>query len=111
MTTTPVDVRYAIPIPTDRLAAFCRKWRVSRLELFGSVLRPDEFRPESDVDVMVMFDPDASPTAYTLLDMRDELADLFARPVDLVPRLAVEQGQRPGTRQAILETARVIYAG
>ena len=86
------------------LAAFCDRWRVASLELFGSVLRHD-FRPDSDVDVLVSFQPDAN---WGLLDhaaMEEELAGLFGRPVDLVSRRAVERSANSIRRASILESA------
>ena len=61
-----------IPIPEARIAEFCRKWRIAEFSLFGSVLRGD-FRPDSDVDVLVVFEPDATPQLEEWLDMLDEL--------------------------------------
>ncbi|REJ98634.1 MAG: DNA polymerase subunit beta [Planctomycetota bacterium] len=96
-----------IQIPDERLEALCRKWRVSELSLFGSVLRED-FGPESDVDVLVSFDEDAPWSLWDLIAMQDELAELFARPVDLVER---EGLRNPFRRQRILENRKLIYAG
>lgn len=58
----------AIPIPKERIAAFCERWHVRELALFGSVLRGD-FRPQSDVDVLVSFAPDAGWSLLDLVDM------------------------------------------
>jgi len=55
----------AIPLPLDAIRDFCARWQVICFELFGSVLR-DDFRDESDVDVMITFDPTAHPTLITL---------------------------------------------
>ena len=95
-----------IPIPEDRIAEFCRRWRVVEFSLFGSILR-DDFRPESDVDVLVAFAPGCSPTLEEWLDMRDELGDLFGREIDLVERRRVTN---PFRRYEILTNRRVIYA-
>ena len=97
-----------IAVDEDRLAAFCRKWDVARLELFGSFLTGD-VRPDSDADLLVTFSADVDLTAYMLLDMGDKLEALFGRRVDLIPRDAVEHGQRPEARRHIFETARGIY--
>lgn len=94
-------------LPVDELRAFCARWRIVELALFGSTLRPD-FGPESDIDLLATFDPAAE---WGLLDharMQQELADLLGRPVDLVSRRAVERGANPLRRRAILDTARVI---
>lgn len=70
-----------IPIPAEAVAAFCRRHHIRRLALFGSVLRTD-FRPESDVDVLVEFDPDHVP-GLAFFAMEAELSALLGRPVDL----------------------------
>jgi predicted nucleotidyltransferase len=90
----------------DRLDGFCRRWRIQELALFGSVLRSD-FRPDSDVDVLVTFEPDAPWTLWDLSRMRAELKELFGREVDLVEKKAL---RNPFRRQAILADQRVIYA-
>jgi predicted nucleotidyltransferase/plasmid stability protein len=99
----------ALPIPTDKIADLCRRWKVKELALFGSVLR-DDFRPASDVDVLVEFEPDDTWSLFDLMEMKDELAELFGRRVDLVERAAVEQSPNWIRRRHILENQRVIYA-
>jgi predicted nucleotidyltransferase len=69
-------------VPREQLAAFCRRQHIRRLALFGSVLR-DDFRPESDVDVLVEFEPDQVPGLLRLAGMEQELSQLFGRRVDL----------------------------
>ncbi len=72
-----------INIPKDKIAEFCRRNRIHRLALFGSVLR-DDFGPESDVDVLVEFEPDAQVGFFELYDMEQELGRLLGgRKVDL----------------------------
>ena len=70
-----------IEIPKDELEAFCRRNRIRRLALFGSVLR-DDFTPESDIDVLVEFEPDAK-VGWSFFAMQDELGKLLGREVDL----------------------------
>lgn len=67
----------AIPIARDRIAEFCRRNRIRKLSLFGSVLR-DDFRPESDVDVLVEFNPDARVGFFELYDLEQELSRLLS---------------------------------
>ena len=95
-----------LTIDHGRLAGFCRKWRITELALFGSVLRED-FRPDSDVDVLVSFEPGAPWTLWDLLAIRDELGAMFGRDVDLVEEKAL---RNPFRRHAILSTKQVIYA-
>lgn len=98
-----------ITIPQDKVAAFCRKWKITEFSLFGSILRED-FRPDSDVDVLVTFAPDSHWTLFDLVHMEDELKGIFGRNVDLVIRESVERSENPIRRKAILSTARRIYA-
>ena len=73
----------SISVDKERIAAFCRKHRVRRLALFGSVLRPD-FRPDSDVDVLVEFEPGSAPGLFGIARMERELSTLLGgRKVDL----------------------------
>ncbi len=98
--------RARIPIPEDAIADFCRRWKVVEFSLFGSVLR-DDFRPDSDVDVLVSFADDAPWSLADLVEMQDELRALFDRDVDLVEREAL---RNPFRRHAILTTREVIHA-
>jgi predicted nucleotidyltransferase len=95
-------------IPRDRIADFCRRWKVKELAFFGSVLR-DDFRPDSDVDILVTFAPDAQWSLFDHVDMETELAQILARPVDLVSRRGIERSRNPRRRRAILESARVVH--
>ncbi len=71
-----------ILVPPERLAEFCRKHHIVKLSFFGSVLR-DDFGPQSDVDVLVEFDPAHVPGLLRFVGMQMELADLLGREVDL----------------------------
>ncbi len=102
MTITTID------LPMDQIHEFCQKWQVIEFALFGSVLR-DDFRPDSDIDVMVQFHPDAHPTLFDLTYMEDELKILFQRDVDLVTRKGIETSHNYLRRKAILSSAQVIY--
>jgi len=92
-------------VPFQALEAFCRRHHIRRLSLFGSVVRGD-FRPDSDIDVLVEFEPGARIGFLALSRMQRELTDLFQRPVDLVPRA----GLKPTIRAHILEQEKVLYA-
>lgn len=97
-----------VAINHDSIAAFCRRWKITELSLFGSVLRAD-FRPDSDIDVLVSFAPDAE---WSLLDhaaMQDELTALLGRKVDLVSRRAIEHSGNWIRRLHILSTAEPVY--
>jgi len=98
-----------IELPMDVIADFCKRWKIREFALFGSVLR-DDFRPDSDLDVLVTFAPDAEWSLLDHVGAQDELAELLGRPVDLVSRRAVEQDDNPFRRNRILREARVIHA-
>ena len=98
-----------IDIPPDKVAAFCKRWQIVELALFGSVLR-DDFGPESDVDVLVRFDPQAGHTLFDLVQMQDELSAALGRQADVTERVAVEQSPNYIRRRAILQSAETIYA-
>ena len=96
-------------IPKERLAAFCRRWGIAELAVFGSVLRED-FGPQSDLDIMITSGPE---TAWSLLDhlrMKRELTRLVKRRVDLFTRRAVEQSPNWTRRREILDSAEAVYA-
>ncbi|MHB9025109.1 MAG: nucleotidyltransferase family protein [Armatimonadota bacterium] len=97
-----------LTVDEQKITAFCRKHRVTKFALFGSVVR-DDFRPDSDVDVLVAFAADATPTLLDLVRMEEELATLFGRKVDLLTWHGVEQSRNPIRRHAILDSAQVIY--
>jgi predicted nucleotidyltransferase len=99
-----------IAFDREQLAGFCRRWHLSELSLFGSVLRPD-FGPQSDVDVLVSFAPQTRPSLQDLLNMQQELELLFRRRVDLLTRRSVEASQNYIRRRAILGSAERLYEG
>lgn len=93
-----------IPIDQAHIADFCRRWRIDEFALFGSVLR-DDFRPDSDVDVLVTFAPDAGWSLFDHVRMQDELAEMFGREVDLVSRRGLERSANWIRREEIVTTA------
>ncbi len=97
-----------IDLPMDAIRDFCKRWKIREFALFGSVLR-DDFRPDSDVDVLVRFSDDAE---WSLLDhagMQEELKEVFGRKVDVVNRRSIEASKNPYRRREILSTAQVVY--
>ncbi len=94
----------AIEIPKERLREFCRKWKVTEFALFGSVTRPEEFRADSDVDVLVRFAADAPWSLFDWVRMESELKEIFGREVDLVERPAVEKSDNRFRKRAILSS-------
>ena len=98
-----------VSVPMARLSEYCRINGIKRLDIFGSALRTD-FGPESDIDLLVEFEPDRSLSLFDIVGMEQELSDLFGRKVDLIERLAVERSRNYIRRAAILESAETIYA-
>ena len=95
-----------IAIPQKQIEAFCKKWRVREFALFGSVLR-DDFRPDSDIDVLVSFMEDPDIGLWDLSEMAEELEALYARKVDLV----IKEGlNNPFRRKEILERRNFFYS-
>ena len=97
-------------ISQKEMMQFCRRWKVRELALFGSAVRTD-FKPESDVDVLVSFHEDANWGLFDHVQVRLELETIFKRKVDLVTRRALEQSQNGLLREHILSITKVIYAG
>jgi predicted nucleotidyltransferase len=103
MPTTLADLPIALPM--DEITALCREYQVRELSLFGSVLR-DDFRDESDVDLLALFEPQAEIGFLELAGLQFALADLLGRNVDLVPK----RGLKPVIRDEVLKSAQIIYA-
>ncbi len=95
-----------IHLPLGEIAAFCAQWKITEFALFGSVLRED-FRPDSDIDVLVSFEPGAPWSLWDLVEMQDQLGAILGRPVDLIEK---EGLRNPYRRHEILSTRRVVYA-
>ena len=93
----------ALDLPKELIAEFCRRHAIRKLALFGSVLR-DDFRPESDVDVLVDFEADAH-IGWEIIDIQNELARIFDQEVDLHTPLSLSQQ----FREKVLQTAQVVY--
>lgn len=100
---------YGLEISEDKIADFCRRWKITEFALFGSILR-DDFRPDSDVDVLVTFAPDAEWSLLDHVQIEEELASLFGRKVEVVTREAVDQSPNWIRRREILRTVKVVYA-
>ena len=96
----------SLEVGTLKIGDFCRKWKVLEMALFGSVLSED-FRPDSDIDVLVSFKNNAGWGLFEFVDMIDELQTIFGRKVDLVEKDSL---RNPFRRQAILAAHEVIYA-
>ena len=83
----------------------CQRYRVRELSIFGSALRED-FRTDSDIDLLVEFEPEAQIGFVTLSRMQRELSAILNRPVDLVPK----GGLKAKIRESVISSAKVLYA-
>ena len=97
-----------ISIDQDKVADFCRRWKIVKLSFFGSVLR-DDFRPDSDIDVLVTFSPDTHWGLFDMVQMQQDLQQVLGRQVDLLSQRGVESSRNYIRREAILSSAEVVY--
>jgi hypothetical protein len=97
-----------IKVPKARIAEFSQKWKIVELSFFGSVLR-DDFRPDSDVDVLVTFAPDGRYSQCDLVHIEGELEKMLGRKVDLVERCSIEQSENYIRRKHILNSPQTVY--
>jgi len=98
-----------VAISTEALARFCLRWKVRELALFGSALR-DDFRPDSDVDILVDFDKDADWGLLEHIQMQRELQTLLGCNVDLISKRALERSRNWLFRREVLNTAKVFFS-
>ena len=95
-----------INIPMDKIRDFCLRWKIVEFALIGSVLR-DDFRPDSDIDVLLSFEANAGWSLYDIVDMKDELKAMFGREIDIVEKEAI---RNPYRRRVMLTDKEVLYA-
>ena len=105
--TKKIDVP-KISLPRPQIEALCDRRQITELALFGSVLR-DDFRPDSDIDILVTFAPQARKGLLTLAQIKQELEDLLGRKVDILTKRSIEHGRNRVRRRNILESAKVFY--
>jgi predicted nucleotidyltransferase len=103
--TQPENCRLTLPL--EKIEAFCRRWKIVRLELFGSATR-DGFTAVSDLDFLYTFANDAR-WGWKFVDACEELEEIIGRPVDLVSRTSIERSTNPFRKEAILTSTEVIY--
>jgi len=101
----PID----LGISQEIIAEFCRRWKISRLAVFGSALQ-GKLRADSDIDLLVTFNSEAKWNMFDHYGMEDELVKLFGREVDLVSKNAIDENPNPVFKRQILGSAREIYA-
>ena len=103
---------HGIDLGSDAMREFCKKWKIKELSVFGSILR-DDFRPDSDIDFLADFEECPQVDEYDLFDvihMRDELARIVGRKVDLVDRDVIENSSNRFIKREVLATAEHVYA-
>ena len=103
-----MNKKYPIEIPIDKIKDFCKKWKVKEFALFGSVIRDDFDSSKSDIDVLITFFPGQN-WAWEIVTIKEELEDIFNRPVDLITKKAIENSKNPYRKKEILESYEVIY--
>jgi len=101
-------MRIQIDVPKEKIAAFCRRNHIRELALFGSALRRD-FRPDSDVDVLVEFEPGQELGLMELVAMENELSEILGRKADMVERQAVERSENYIRRRYVLQSVEKVY--
>ena len=101
-------MRFDLEASRKEITAFCERWQVTQLDVFGSALRED-FGPDSDVDLLVSFEESARHTLFDMVRMEEELKKIFGREVDLVSRRGIERSPNYIRRKAILESAELFY--
>lgn len=102
----PALFKKRISFDAKKIAAFCKRWKISEFSFFGSVIRED-FRPDSDVDVLVSFQPNSGWSLLDLIKMQEELEAMFQRKVDLVEKEAL---RNPYRRHSILSGREIVHA-
>jgi len=103
-----LDVRSRLGVSDEQLAEFCKRWKITKLELFGSALRED-FGPGSDIDLLVTFVKDAPWSLMDIVHLEMELTDLMGRKVEIAERSAVEASSNPFRRREILGSVQPLY--
>jgi len=102
------QIQQRLGLSAEQIADFCHKWNIIELSLFGSVLS-DQFRPDSDIDILINFASNARQGLLTLAKLKHELEDKIGREVDVALKDSVENSENWIRRNDILTTAQVIY--
>lgn len=98
-----------IEISLHKVRDFCLKWKIKEFALFGSILR-DDFNPiESDIDILVSFINGNNISLFDMIEMKEELENLYQRKVDIVNKESIEKSKNPYRKKEILENFKVIY--
>ncbi|BAU09671.1 DNA polymerase beta domain-containing protein [Leptolyngbya sp. NIES-3755] len=109
MTNLEVILSDRLHIAPSEIRSFCQRWQITELALFGSVLREDFHPAQSDIDILITFAPQARQGLSEMIQIKEELEDLFQRKVDCIVRDSIEQSQNWIRKRNILNSAQVIY--
>lgn len=101
-------IQTRLGLTSQEIVNFCQHWGITRLALFGSILR-DDFRDDSDIDFLITFAPHARQGLLTLAKMKHELESRLNRPIDLIPEASVQMSDNWIRQQEILGTAQMLY--
>jgi len=101
-------MRIQIDVPKEKIATFCQRNHIRELALFGSALR-DDFGPDSDVDVLVEFEPGQEPGLMELVAIENELSEILGRKADMVERQAVERSENYIRKRYVLQSMEKVY--
>jgi uncharacterized protein len=101
-------IQARLGLSSQELVAFCQHWGITKMALFGSILR-DDLRADSDIDFLLTFAPDARQGLLTLAKIKHKLEFRLNRSVDLLPEASVSMSDNWIRRQEILSTAQTIY--
>jgi predicted nucleotidyltransferase len=102
------ELRDRLGVSEAQIAEFCQRWQLTELSVFGSVLR-DDFRPDSDIDLLVGYAPDVRRRLVDHARMEEELAEMLGRKIDLCSKLGVEHSRNWIIRNNILDSAEIVY--
>jgi hypothetical protein len=102
-------IPFPLQIPEESIQDFCRKWNITEMSVFGSILRKD-FNPESDIDFVVRFEEGIAWSLFDHMSMKEELAKICGRPVDLITMQSIEDSLNWIRKKEILDTMEQIYA-
>lgn len=105
MSNLPSVLAERLRVSYVQLADFCQRWQIQALSSFGSVVR-DDFGPDSDIDVLAVYESDVVRSLFTQVGIKDELAELFGRKVDFVEKRSLKN---PFSQREILGSCRIIY--
>lgn len=101
-------IQTRLGLPSDEIVKFCQQWGITKMALFGSILR-DDFRADSDIDLLITFAPNARQGLLTLAKIKHELESRLNRPIDLIPEASIQMSDNWIRQREILSTAQTIY--